>query len=417
MLKIAFVHQPWNRIVPPVQAGSVAILTYEFARRMTGVAEILMYSRKYRGQKKTEVHEDVTYRRFSAALDVRLNKVLRRFRRFFPRRRPLFSRTAYYFLYIWQVANDMRRQKVDVVHIHNLSQFVPVVRALNPNAKIVLHMHCEWLTQLDKSLIEPRLNKVDEVIAVCDYITNKIPAAFPQLEGRCRTIHNGVNLDEFDSKDRDEDKGEVKRVLFVGRVSPEKGIHVLLDAFELVVKSYPDVELEIVGPAQQAPSEFIVSLSDDPMTSSLSSFYGGAKYIDQLQTRLSPAAAERVRFAGVVPHSQLLEYLERANCFLHPSVWGEPFPLAVLEALAAGVPVVASRIGGLPESFEDGTSGLLVTPDDSGELADAILKLLRDDEMQKSMGKAARKRAEDVFSWDRVRDDLLALYEEVCSRN
>jgi starch synthase len=88
----------------------------------------------------------------------------------------------------------------------------------------------------------------------------------------------------------------------------------------------------------------------------------------------------------------------------------------VLEALAAGVPVVASRIGGLPESIEDGISGLLVTPDNSGELADAILRLVQDEELQRSMSQAARERAEDAFSWNRVRDDLLSIYEDICSR-
>jgi glycosyltransferase involved in cell wall biosynthesis len=267
-------------------------------------------------------------------------------------------------------------------------------------------------------MIESRLKKVDEVITVCDYITSKIPETFPQLKGRCRTVHNGVDLDEFDVKrgDRAKKGSRVKRLLFVGRVSPEKGIHVLLDAFENVVESYPDVELKIVGPIERAPAEFIVALSDDAMTSNLSSFYGKTDYVDQLKSRLSTAAGERVRFTGTIPHSQLQEHLEQADCFLHPSVWGEPFPLAVLEALAAGVPVVASRIGGLPESIEDGISGLLVTPDNSGELADAILRLVQDEELQRSMSQAARERAEDAFSWNRVRDDLLSIYEDICSR-
>ena len=415
-MKIAFVHQPWNKIAPPVQAGSVAMLTFEIGQRLAQADDVIMYSRRFRGQNKSETYEGVTYRRFSAGGDLRFHKVVQRLSRFFPRRRPSFSRSSFYFWYILQVARDLKKSRCDVVHIHNFSQFVPIIRAFNPRIAIVLHMHCEWLTQLDRSMIEARLNKTDAVVTVCDYITHKTSQAFPQYGGRCLTVHNGVDLDQFVSvsKNKPSTSNRLQRLVYVGRLSPEKGLHVLLDAFAQVLQECPDAELEIVGPEQSAPTDFIVSLSDDPMISNLAAFYQGSTYLSQLQGRMSAETAKRVTFTGNIPHAQLIEHLEAAAVFLHPSVWGEPFPLAVLEALAAGVPVVASRIGGLVESIEDGKSGLLVTPDDSRELADALIRLLQDDELRNSMAKAARRRAEEAFSWTRVRGDLHELYTQLC---
>jgi len=93
-------------------------------------------------------------------------------------------------------------------------------------------------------------------------------------------------------------------------------------------------------------------------------------------------------------------------------VWGEPFPLAVLEAMAAGLPAVASRAGGLVESIQDGETGLLVEPDNSEALADALIRLLQDDELRETMAEAARTRAVGRYSWDRVAGDFLEVYRK-----
>jgi glycosyltransferase involved in cell wall biosynthesis len=103
--------------------------------------------------------------------------------------------------------------------------------------------------------------------------------------------------------------------------------------------------------------------------------------------------------------------LREADVLVQPSLWGEPFPLLVLEAMASGVPVVGSRIGGLPEAVEDGISGILVEPDNPAQLARALLCLLEDATPRSAMGRAARVRAEQSFSWDQTVHRIKSRYK------
>jgi len=333
-------------------------------------------------------------------------------------KRPLFASSLFYFTYILQVAKDLRKEKCDIVHLHNFSQFVPIIRAFNPKIKIVLHMHCEWLTQLDRKMIENRLKEVDLIIGCSEYITEKIRLIFPQFSERCQTIYNGVDVNYFVSRNRYvlANKNSVKRLLFVGRVSPEKGLHVLLEAFQEVVKRYPQVQLEIVGSKSIPPIEFIVALSDDPKVSDLASFYSG-NYISHLQDKLSSGVASHVSFTGFVSRRQLINCYQHADVFVFPSVWNEPFGMPLIEAMATEVPVVATRSGGIPEIVEDGKTGILVEPGDASALAEAILYLFSDEDLRKSMGEAARLRVIELFSWKKIVENLLCQYKNICAVN
>ena len=316
------------------------------------------------------------------------------------------------------MAKDLKAEKTDIVHLHNFSQFVPIIRAFNPKIKIVLHMHCEWLTQLDRSMIESRLKEVDLVIGCSDYITEKIRRRFPQFAKRCRTVYNGVDVNHFVNENNQSamKKNETKRLLFVGRNSPEKGLHVLIDAFQKVFECYPQAQLKIVGAQESAPIEFIVALSDDPKISDLASFYNRS-YISHLQGKLSLGAASHVSFTGLVSRRQLINCYRDADVFIFPSVWNEPFGMPPIEAMATGIPLVATRVGGITEIVEDGKTGILVEPNDASALAEAILCLLSDEDLRKSMGKAARLRVYELFSWEKVVENLLRQYKNIGSDN
>ncbi|MGH7456360.1 MAG: glycosyltransferase family 4 protein, partial [bacterium] len=313
----------------------------------------------------------------------------------------------------WQVANDLRKRQCDIVHLHNLSQFVPVIRAFNPGIKIVLHTHCEWLTQLDHAMIERRLREVDLIIGCSEYVTKKIRLAFPQVADRCQVLHNGVDVDHFCSNNGYTTKAtDAKRLLFVGRVSPEKGLHILVDAFHEVARRHPQVQLEIVGPEAQPPIEFIIALSDDSRVSDLAPFYE-TSYLAQLQARLPASLSNRLSFAGPVPYAHLINRYREAGMFIFPSVCHEAFGMPIIEAMACQVPVVATRSGGIPEIVEEGRTGLLVERGDAAALADAILFLLANEDLRQTMGKAARQRVLERFSWEHVAEDLFCKYEGI----
>jgi spore coat protein SA len=433
-VKIAFVHQPIGTISSSDPCGAIELWIYEVARHLARSSEVIVYAKKGDNQKKFEYSQGVCYRRISTAVDewskfvslaldklgrFSLFKKIKAFVFFRNVKRPLFASKLFYLTYVLQVARDLKREKCDIVHLHNFSQFVPIIRAFNPKIKIVLHMHCEWLTQLDRTMIENRLREVDLIIGCSEYITEKIRLVFPQFAERCQTVYNGVDADYFVSQNRHvlANKNGVKRLLFVGRVSPEKGLHVLLEAFQEVVKRYPQAQLEIVGSPSISPIEFIVALSDNPKVSKLACFYNKTGYFSHLQERLlSLDITDNVIFTGFIPHSHLINHYYQADILVNPS-FSEAFGMSLIEAMACQVPVVATRVGGMTEIVEEGKTGLLIESGSAPELVEAILRILLDEDLMKRMRNAARERAVDLFSWDKIADDLLCQYKKICDDN
>jgi glycosyltransferase involved in cell wall biosynthesis len=433
-MKIAFIHQPINIISPKGRTGSIEIITYEMARRLAPQCDVVVYARKWRYQKEFEYDEGVRYRRISTIFDEwhnylqygidrlekisginALNQSIRRVLLFRDAKRPLFASRWYYWNYALQVARHLRKEKCDIVHIQTFSQFVPIIRAFNPEIKIVLHMHCEWLTQLDYRMIESRLKHTDLIIGVSDYITEKIRHRFPQFASRCQTLYNGIDINTFVNENHESapNTNDTKQLLYVGRVSPEKGVHVLLEAFHNVLRQYPRAQLKIVGQQGALPIEYLVALSDDSREKGLKRFYRG-NYISFLKNQLSSSDARHVTFAGTVAHQLIAKLYSDADVCIIPSEVNEPLGMPVIEAMGSGVPVVATRGGGIPEIVVDGKTGLLVERGDASAMAEAILRLLSDEELKNSVARAGRKQAR-VFSWDKIVKKLFHLYKNICS--
>jgi glycosyltransferase involved in cell wall biosynthesis len=114
-----------------------------------------------------------------------------------------------------------------------------------------------------------------------------------------------------------------------------------------------------------------------------------------------------------VDHAALPQLYRAAAVAVVPSVWQEPFGMPIVEAMACGTPVVASRVGGIPEILGDQRGGLLVPPDDPAALAAALAGLLEDPRRRAAMGAAARDLAVTRFGWQRIAADLLAYYREL----
>lgn len=184
------------------------------------------------------------------------------------------------------------------------------------------------------------------------------------------------------------------RIVYTGRVEYRKGVHVLLKAFAQLVKSGFPHRLLLVG----AP-------------------YGGLKggrtyggLIEELAVRLGVAG--RMEWIRGADRAKVRALLSGAAAAVYPSVW-ENFPYACLEAMAAGLPVVASRIGGYPEMIEDGGSGILFNPLDADDLALKLSALLRDDSRRAALGAAARRRVAAAFGSETVAAAAERFYGEV----
>ena len=429
--------QPFQSLFPPQTA--LAIWTREVAPRLAAKHDVVVYHVASSGDEPRR-EEGVEYRPISLGRDVKLQRLLERA---WPRLiRSIDQPYVASGLYLWgfwrNVANAAARQRADVIHVFNASQALPHLRTANPRAKLVLHMQCEWLSQLDRSMIEERIKRADAIVGCSDYITDKIRARFPEFAPRCRTVYNGTSAPErrpvtprlpepftvagvdvtsfgTDTTARSGARPERLRLLFVGRISPEKGIHVLLDAFRRAASGGLDIELVVVGDEAKIPPGLLARLDSDERVRGLESFFSGPfadGYLKHLLDDLPMDIRGRLFFAGGLSYPEVLDAYGAADVFVFPSI-SDAFGIPVIEAMSAGVPVVASRVGGIPELVEDGESGVLIEPDDPQLLAEALLELAQDAGRRAAMGAKGRERVEQRFTWDRIAKQTLALYSDL----
>jgi glycosyltransferase involved in cell wall biosynthesis len=150
--------------------------------------------------------------------------------------------------------------------------------------------------------------------------------------------------------------------------------------------------------------------SKDPLFKDLQSFYERPESYQESLLRQVNALAGRAILHGKVFNKDIGPHYARAGIFVFPSLWHEPFGIPVIEAMAAGLPVVATRGGALPEIVVDGETGFLVDRGDAAALNSAIATLLRNPDLRARMGAAGRERVRKLFTWDRCVTRLQELY-------
>jgi glycosyltransferase involved in cell wall biosynthesis len=275
----------------------------------------------------------------------------------------------------------------DVVHAHHLRSAPSRVAAVNALVRrLPAAVTDHGLGGGDWAGLLPRL--FDRFLTVSAYSARELGAP----PSRTRVIYGGADPVRF-SPDRDTVRSGV---LFVGRVTPHKGIDRLIEALP------EDADLRIAGSAGHDP--------DPPERD-----YPG------LLERL--AARRRVQFLGAVPDSDLPTLYRQAQVLALPSVHrtcygreiavSELLGLAAVEAMASGTPVVASAVGGLPEVVDDGVTGFLVEPGNVEELRARLAEVLADRRLAERLGRNGRERALATFTWEACADRCLAAYSEL----
>jgi glycosyltransferase involved in cell wall biosynthesis len=412
---------PGSEIRPPVSANSLCssgdLVIDELARRVVRSHNVIAYCAYGKNQRKAEKFDGVEYRRMSTWFDHRLlnhQKLMRLFDlagwRYGPQ--PVINSSLWYRQFIRGIILDPSLQDCDIVHIMNVPQFVPLIRARLPKIRIVLHMHSQWLEQLDAEVIERRIAAADLVLGVSNFIAAGVRGRFPSLAHRCRHVYNGVDIALFARPPGVRPKP--KRILYVGRLAPEKGIHILLDAFRIVLAHHPDAHLELIGPERVLPREVLFPACDDPHVLALEPYFRPGAYAELLRTKIFEFPLGSISFLNQgVKFIELMPHYHSASVFAFPSVCEESFGMPLIEAMASSTPVVATRGGAFPEIVEDGRSGLLVERSNAQALATAILQLLANPDQRDAMAQAAFERAATVFSWDRIATDLTEEYERL----
>jgi len=395
-MRVAFVTQPGHAVVPA--AGSVEIWTDEVARRLAGDHEVTIFAS--RSPRTVDAERDGLAHRFVAHTgEGPLRRVARpAWRVAGASRRPYFASPAHGLPYWVGVGQALRRGNFDVAHIANYSQALPILRRLAPRTRLVIHMHCEWLMQLDERMLARRLRHADAILACSDHLTNGVRRRFPELAARCHTVPNGTDVEAL-TFERPA-APDARSLLFVGRISPEKGLHLLVDAFNELQAERPELELTLVGEEEAPDPGMLVRLSDDEQIRRLEEFYT-APYGETLRARLTPAARERVHFTGAVPYAQVAAHYRDADVLVLPSLM-EAFGMPLAEAQVAGLPVLAARTGGIPDIVEHDVTGLLVPRGDSAALTVALRRLLDDAELRARLAATGRERARERFGWAQV---------------
>ena len=167
-----------------------------------------------------------------------------------------------------------------------------------------------------------------------------------------------------------------------------KNILGLIKAFALIVRQFPHAHLRIAGTPEAA-------------------------YLDACKQQVEAyGLRDKVHFLGNISINEVQIELAKANCLLVPS-FQENAPLTIAEAMAVGVPIVASNVGGIPEIIEDGKTGLLIDPGDIKSLSDAVSKILSDETLARSMGHAAKEAARKRFTVSLACEKTVQAYREI----
>ena len=296
----------------------------------------------------------------------------------------------------------LREQPIDIIEspelhaeplLHSIaSSRPPLVVRLHSGSRVVMNFETNHSSQA-------RLNRRVEswLIRRAAHVTSPSAALRDSLNGdrasrRLTVIPNPVDIDHFKPNSDWQDSGLPPNILCVGRPRFLKGIHVLGQAVPKVWQEIPEALFTFVpapmgkggGSPRDGYREFLGSLIED----------------------------SRIRIVDPVSRAQLPEAYRSATVCVVPSLW-EGFGYVCAEAMACGLPVIASCVGGLAEIVEDGQSGVLVAPGNAEELAQTIVSLLSDGKRRARIGVAARKRIVEQFSSSVITARMANLYQEV----
>lgn len=281
--------------------------------------------------------------------------------------------------------------KYDIIHAHwNLAGLAAVITGKITNIPVVVNMHHGHspgqITRMDRFVLENS-----------DFVVCNSHYTLELLLNTCRPKRYGVISPGVDTElfsPAGENKHPQKSVFAMGRFIEWKGFRYLIEAIGLIKEELPDARLKIVG--------------DGPLKADLE------KQIEQ--TGLNST----VFLLGKTPHDKTPCLFREAAVFVLPSIIDsrgntEGLGLVLAEAMACGIPCVASNVGGIPDIVKHGENGFLVEPADPKALASAISTLLKNDDLRRKMGQNARKFAKREFSWQSKAVLTIEMYQDLIS--
>lgn len=301
------------------------------------------------------------------------------------------------------------RENSDIVHIHSgisMALFAGFLYSMIKKKPLVITWHGDSIKETkynrytgivpslasyfyNKYLIHKILSHTDIIISVSGSYINE-SKILDRYRDKIVIIPNGVNFDEFNVfYSRNECKNMLKidtkyMILFIGSLYPLKGPQILIRAMPKIIKEFENIIFILAGEGN------IVEYKK------LAKELGVEKFI---------------RFPGYV-YSEKPMYYKACDIFILPSLL-ECFGIVNLEAMLCGVPIVASKVGGVPDIVEDGENGILVPPGDCESLSNAIICLLKDEETRERFGKNSKEKIQN-YSWEKIAESTEGIYRELC---
>jgi phosphatidylinositol alpha-mannosyltransferase len=287
----------------------------------------------------------------------------------------------------------LKKERFDVIHLHE---------PLTPTLALFVLRHAKTVTvgtfhayretrnlaiETVSPLFKPLIDKLDAKICVSEAARELVSRYFP---GGYTIIPNGIDVQRFGGADvepMESYRDGRPNILFVGRLEKRKGFHYLIRAFPYIVEAIPDARLLVVGAYDKEDKDPFVR-------------YARMHHLSS------------VRFVGRVSPEELPRYYKTCDVFCAPSTGFESFGIVLLEAMAAGKPIVATEILGYRSVMDDGQEGLLVEPENERVLAEAIVKLLRNRALCQEMGERGRRKAAR-YDWPIIARQILDLYEQL----
>jgi spore coat protein SA len=292
----------------------------------------------------------------------------------------------YAYLFVFRSLLEKMRQG-DVLYVHNRPESAAALAsvAAHYGVQVVLHMHNSHLLRANRG----QLNALREtpIVFCSEFLRKEVQAALPDHFKSTHVVYNGADARKFRAAKREQHS--IPTIIYTGRLVPYKGIHVLLEAMRILERHGVRAICKIVGGAtfgNSRPTRYVRSLK-----------------------RQQPGNTE---FVGYVTGDALADLLRGADIFCCPSIWNDPFPLAPLEAMATGLPIVASNTGGLGEMLAYG-GGILVPPNDPEELAAALERLVKDVAYREDLSGEALVSFNKHFFWAEVRDQYERVVREL----
>jgi len=380
-MKISYftTHYPYQKNIPKkiYPVGGAETVVENLAKRLTTRGhEVHVFTTSFNSKSCIEKHENLWIHRYGTNLKLASGR---------------FSTG---------LMHEPMRYPTDIVHVHvsvpmgDIAGFFyakkkkkPLVVTLhldvgsykNIMIKLAYYIYCglinKFLTQAD-IIVSPTRSYVND--------TN-----LKRHKDKIIIIPNGIDIKKFDikySKDECREKLSLslseKIILYVGNLEPRKGLDILIRAMAIVVRVIKDVRLIVIG---------------------------SGVMLDNLQKLvIKLGLSQHVIFTGFAEDNKKLLYYKSADIFVLPSLY-EIFGIVNLEAMACGLPIIATKVGGIPDIVEDGSNGLLVPYRNPKALADAIIYLLENDDVRKKMGKKSYCRVKE-YSWENIVEKTETLY-------